>query len=170
MILVVPLLEHAALGRDLLPAVGREDRGDVHGANGDPEHRPVALRVEVPLPDPAYQERTFQTKSLACSLSDSTITREGRLKLREVEWAATPEEELPYYGTLEWEQGEIVRLFGWLHEKSARDGILDDFQGDIIFYDTVNAPKGAVFVINFQGSSRADRVERGDLDRAPVHA
>ena len=67
------------------------------------------LRVEAPLPDPAYQERTFQTKSLECSLSDYTITHEGRLVLREVEWEATPEEEMPYYGTPEWERGGLVR-------------------------------------------------------------
>lgn len=53
------------------------------------------LRVEAPLPDPEYQERTFQIKSLECSLSDYTITHEGRLVLREVEWEATPEEEMP---------------------------------------------------------------------------
>ncbi len=97
------------------------------------------VRVEAPLPDPEYQERTFQTKSLECSLSDYTITCEGRLVLREVEWEATPEEEMPYYGTPEWEQGGLVRLFGYMREKSSRDVVLDDFHGDIIFYKTVNA-------------------------------
>lgn len=29
-----------------------------------------------------------------------------------------------------------------LREKSARDVVLDDFHGDIIFYDAVNAPNG----------------------------
>lgn len=108
------------------------------------------LRVEASLPDPEYQERIFQTKSLECCLSDYTITREGRLVVREVEWEATPEEERPYYGTEAWERGGIVRFFGMLREKSARDVVLDDFHGDIIFYDTVNAPNGAVFAINFQ--------------------
>jgi hypothetical protein len=57
---------------------------------------------------------------------------------------------MPYYGTPEWERGGIVRLFGMVREKSARDVILDDFHGDIIFYDSVNAPNGAIFAINFQ--------------------
>jgi hypothetical protein len=67
-----------------------------------------------------------------------------------VEWEATPEEEMPYYGTPEWERGGIVRIFGMMREKSARDVVLDNFHGDIIFYDTVNAPNGAIFAINFQ--------------------
>lgn len=113
------------------------------------------LRVAAPLPDPEYQERTFQTKSLECSLSDYTITRAGRLVLREVEWEATPEEEMPYYGTPEWERGGIVRFFGMLRETSARNVILDDFHGDIIFYDTVNAPNGAVFAVNFHEGTTA---------------
>lgn len=108
------------------------------------------MKVKAPLPDPEYQERTFQTKSLECGLSDYTITGKSRLVLREVEWEATPEEEMLHYGTPEWERGGIVRLFGMLREKSARDVILDDFHGHIIFYDTVNAPNGAVFAINLQ--------------------
>jgi hypothetical protein len=108
------------------------------------------LRVAAPLPDREYQERTFQTKSLACSLSDYTITRQGRLVLREVEWEATPEEEMPYYGTPEWEQGGFARFIGCMREKSARDVVLDDFHGDIVFYKTVNAPDDAVFAINFR--------------------
>ncbi|MBA3946955.1 MAG: hypothetical protein H0X37_20635 [Herpetosiphonaceae bacterium] len=107
------------------------------------------LRVLAPLPDPEYQERTFQTKSLECCLSDYTITVDGRLMLREVDWEATPEEEMPYYGTPEWEQGGIVRFVGSMREKSARDVMLDDFHGDLIFYTTVNAPDDAVFAINF---------------------
>lgn len=108
------------------------------------------LNVEAPLPDPQYQECTFQTKSLECSLSDYTITRAGQLVLREVEWEATPEEQMPYYGTPEWERGGIVRFFGCMREKSARDVILDDFHGDIVFYKTVNTPDDAVFAINFR--------------------
>lgn len=108
------------------------------------------LRVQAPLPDPEYQGRTFQTKSLECSLSDYTITYDGRLVLREVEWETTPEEEQPYYGTEEWERGGILRMAGLLREKSVRDVTLDDFHGDIIFYDTVNAPDHALFAINFQ--------------------
>jgi len=108
------------------------------------------LNVEAPLPDPEYQERTFQTKSLECSLSDYTITGDGRLVLREVEWEATPEEEMPYYGTPEWERGGIVRFFGCMREKASRNVVLDDFHGDVIFYDTVNAPNGAIFAINFR--------------------
>lgn len=113
------------------------------------------LRVEAPLPDPEYQERTFQTKSLECTLSDYTITRDGRLMLREVEWEATPEEEMPYYGTPAWEQGGLARMCGMFREKSAQDVVLDDFHGEIIFYDTVNAPNGAVFAINFQQGTTA---------------
>ncbi len=108
------------------------------------------VRVHAALPDHAYQDRTFQTKSLECSLSDYTITRDGRLVLREVEWEATPKEEMPYYGTPEWERGGLVRFCGMIREKSARDVILDDFHGDIIFYQTVNAPDDALFAINFQ--------------------
>lgn len=48
------------------------------------------LRVKARLPDPAYQDRTFQTKSLECGLSDYTITREGRLVLREVSGRRLP--------------------------------------------------------------------------------
>jgi hypothetical protein len=111
------------------------------------------LRVEAALPDPAYQDRTFQTKSLECGLSDYTISIEGRLVLREVEWEATPEEAMPYYGTPEWEQGGIVRFVGCMREKSSRDVMLDDFHGNIIFYDTVNTPNGAMFAINFQAGT-----------------
>lgn len=42
-----------------------------------------------------------------------------------------------------------------LREKSVRDVILDDFHGDIIFYDMVNAPNSAVFAINFQEGTTA---------------
>jgi hypothetical protein len=108
------------------------------------------LRVEAALPDPEYQNRTFQTKSLECSLSDYTITRDGRLVLRQVEWEITPEEELPYYGTDAWERGGLARIIGIFREASAQDVTLDDFHGDIIFYGTVNAPEGAVFAINFR--------------------
>ena len=107
------------------------------------------IRIEASLPDPEYQNRTFQTKSLDCSLSDYTITRDGCLVLRQVEFEATPEEEQPYYGTEEWERGGIFRLAGMMREKSAQDVTLDDFHGDIVFYDTVNAPDDALFAINF---------------------
>jgi hypothetical protein len=55
------------------------------------------LRIEAPLPDAELQDRTFQTKSLECCLSDYTITRDGHLVLRQVEWEVTPEEERPFY-------------------------------------------------------------------------
>ncbi len=87
---------------------------------------------------------------MECSLSDYTITRDGRLVLRQVEWEATPDEERPYYGTEQWEQGGLFRLCGMLREKSAQDVTRDDFHGDIIFYDTVNAPNDALFAINFR--------------------
>lgn len=108
------------------------------------------LRVEAALPNPEYQDRTFQTKSLECCLSDYTITGDGRLVLREVEWEATPDEEMPYYGTPEWERGGFARIAGMLREKSARDVTLDDFHGDIIFYASVNAPDDAVFAVNLR--------------------
>ena len=111
------------------------------------------VRVLAPLPAPEYQD-TFQTKSLECSLSEYTITHEGRLVLREIEWEATPEEEMPYYGTPEWERGGIVRCFGMLREKAARDVTPDDFHSDIIFYNTVNARDDTVFAINLnQGTT-----------------
>ena len=47
-VLVVPPLEHALLGRDALPAVGLEDRGDVHCADKDAEQCPVTLEGERP--------------------------------------------------------------------------------------------------------------------------
>lgn len=78
------------------------------------------------------------------------ITDEGRLVLREVEWEATLEEEMPYYGTPEWERGGLARICGMLREKSACNVVLDDFHGDIIFYKTVNVPDDAVFAINFR--------------------
>lgn len=120
------------------------------------------LRVEASLPDPEYQERTFQTKSLECSLSDYTITREGRLVLREVEWEATPEEEMPYYGTPECERGGIVRFFGCMREKSSRDVVLDDFHGDIVFYKTVNAPDDAVFAMALRADAKRHQRPGGD--------
>ena len=111
------------------------------------------LRVEAPLPDPEYQERTFQTKSLDCSLSDYTITRDGRLVLRQVEWEMTPEEERPYYGTEMWERGGFFHLCGMARARSARDVTLDAFHGDIIFYETVNAPDDALFAIDFRAGT-----------------
>lgn len=113
------------------------------------------LRIHASLPDPEYQDRTFQTKSLACDLSDYTITRDGWLVRREVQWEATPEEEMPYYGTKEWERGGLARFAGMLREQSAQDVILDDFHGDIFFYDTINAPEGALFAIDFRAGTTA---------------
>lgn len=111
------------------------------------------LRVQAPLPDPEYQERTFITKSLECLFDDYTITSDGRLVLREVEWETTPEEEMPYYGTEEWERGGFVRVIGLMREKSARDVTLEDFHGDIYFHATVNAPDGALFAIDFRAGT-----------------
>lgn len=139
---VVPDVADYEIRRELLPV--RKMKG------GHPMGMFDNLRVDSPLPDAEYQDRTFQTKSLECSLSDYTITHDGRLVLRQVEWEETPEQERPYYGTEEWERGGIVRFFGLLREKSAQNVILDDFHGDIIFYATVNAPDHAVFAINFR--------------------
>jgi hypothetical protein len=108
------------------------------------------LHIEAPLPDPEYQERTFQTKSLECSLSDYTITRDGHLVLRQVEWETTPEAERPFYGTEQWERGGLFQLCGMLREASSRYVTLDEFHGDIVFYDTVNAPDDALFAIDFR--------------------
>ncbi len=127
------------------------------------------LNVEAPLPDPEYQERTFQTKSLECSLSDYTITSEDRLVLRAVEWEATPEEEMPYYGTPEWERGGIVRFFGCMRENSSRDVVLDEFHGDIVFYKTVNTPDDAVFAINFrEGTTSVFEADGTSMPIEPV--
>jgi hypothetical protein len=113
------------------------------------------LPVEASLPNPEYQERTFQTKSLECSLSDYTITRDGCLVLRQVEWEVTPKSERPFYGTEQWEHGGLFQMCGMLREISSRDVTLDDFHGDIVFYTTVNAPDGAVFAINFREGTTA---------------
>lgn len=111
------------------------------------------LRVLAPLPDPEYQERTFITKSLECLFDDYTITSDGRLVLREVDWEDTPEEEMPYYGTEEWERGGLVRVIGLIREKSARDVTLQDFHGDIYFHATGNAPDRALFAIDFRAGT-----------------
>jgi hypothetical protein len=111
------------------------------------------LHIKAPLPDPEYQERTFQTKSLECSLSDYTVTRDGHLVLRQVEWETTPEAERPFYGTEQWERGGLFQLCGMLREASSRYVTLDEFHGDIVFYDTVNAPDDALFAIDFRAGT-----------------
>lgn len=113
------------------------------------------LRVEAALPDAEYQGRTFQTKSLGCGLSTYTITSAGRLVLRQVQWEAVPEEERPLYGTEVWERGGLARISGSMRERLVEDVVLDDFHDDIIFYDTVNAPNGALYAINFQEGTTA---------------
>lgn len=79
------------------------------------------LRVEAALPDPEHQDRSFQTKSLECSLSDDTITADGRLLVRQVEYERTPEEEMPYYGAEAWERAGPRGLLA--HCVSGRPGM-----------------------------------------------
>jgi hypothetical protein len=130
------------------------------------------LRVEAALPAPEHQERSFQTKSLACSLSDYTITADGRLLVRQVEYERTPEEEMPYYGTEAWERGGFARIIGALRERSARDVTLTDFHGDIIFSTTVNAPDHALFAINLREGTTSILEANGTttpIERVSVH-
>ena len=109
-----------------------------------------SIRVEAALPDPAYQDRTFQTKSLDCTLSDYTITRDGNLVVRQVELEAIPSEELPDYGTAAWERGGVARFAGRMRTKSVQLVTLDDFHGDIVFYDIIKAPDVVNDAINLR--------------------
>ena len=124
------------------------------------------LRIEAPLPDPELQDRTFQTKSLECCLSDYTITHDGRLVLRHVEWEVTPEEERPFYGTEQWQHGGLFQICGMLREVSSREVTLHDFHGDIVFCTTVNAPDDAMFAIDFR--ARTTAVFEADGTTTPI--
>jgi hypothetical protein len=60
------------------------------------------IRCEYPLPDPAFQDHVFETKTFDGLLDSYTITRDGRLILHAVAYEFVPQEERPYYGTPEW--------------------------------------------------------------------
>jgi hypothetical protein len=64
-----------------------------------------SIKIEYPLPDPDMQDHVFQTKDLNCGMDEYTITKDGELILHEKEWLDVPEEERPYYGKPEWENG-----------------------------------------------------------------
>lgn len=83
-----------------------------------------------------------------------------------MEWEATREEEMPYYGTEEWERGGIWRVIGLMREKSARDVTLEEFYGDIYFHGTVNAPDGALFAIDFRADTTS--VLEADGSSTPI--
>jgi hypothetical protein len=91
--------------------------------------------VEVPLPDgfdPAGVE--FQTKDFDCRLERYTITADGRLVARRVEYEMTPEEEMPYYGKPEWgDETSLFRLIGCMREVRSWDEEVP-FHGDLVFY------------------------------------
>jgi hypothetical protein len=94
------------------------------------------LRVEAPLPDPQLQERTFQTKSLACALLDYTITHDGRLI------------ETVHEGHFADDETAFLKMH---LEKTGEHRVgHGDFHGDIVFYVTANAPDEAIYAINFK--------------------
>lgn len=89
------------------------------------------VHCDYPLPGkPEGLRLSFQTKDLDNQMDTYTITAEGRLLKRCVEWEDTPADELPYKDEPE---GSFARLFGCMREKSAE--IVDtNYHGDLIFY------------------------------------
>ncbi len=72
------------------------------------------LRVLTPLLDPEYQERTFQTKSLECSLSAYTLTHESRLVLRAVEWETDASRAIEAMVLTAWSRGGGANWVGFV--------------------------------------------------------
>jgi hypothetical protein len=99
------------------------------------------LHCEFPLPDAAVQDEVFQTKSFERLLDRYTITGDGRLILHQVRYEEVPEEERPYYGTPEWEQGGLFRLCGSMRAVPVGD-VEVLFHGDIVFYTSLEDRPG----------------------------
>jgi len=73
------------------------------------------IRCEYILPEAPeeVQNSIFQTKDLENLMDEYTITREGKLILHRVECNVVPEEERPYFGKPEWNEG-FYKSFGSL--------------------------------------------------------
>jgi hypothetical protein len=90
--------------------------------------------------DLAGKPVVFQTKDLENYLGTYVI-RDGRLYERVYEYDDVPEEERPYYGKLEWDEGgpvfgkDFYRRSGSRRVVSYRDEDLE-YHGDLIFYTT----------------------------------
>jgi hypothetical protein len=91
---------------------------------------------EYPLPDgwqPGSQHG-FQTKSLFNRMDSFTITKDGDLIQHYVEYEATPEEEMPYYGTDKWDK-PFGKLVGSIRVvKGSEKDLIFGYNGVIIFY------------------------------------
>lgn len=97
------------------------------------------LRVEARLPDPEYQDRTWQTKSLDCCLINYVITPAGRLI------------ELVREGV--YIEDSTALLGGYFQRTGTREVLHPDFHGDIIFYDLLEEENDALHTINDRPST-----------------
>lgn len=74
----------------------------------------------------------LQTKSFGCAMELYTITPEGRLMYTEYVTSVVPEEQRPYWGKPEWEQGGLYQARGML-DRTPLPAVDLDFHGDIHF-------------------------------------
>lgn len=91
------------------------------------------IKCEYPLPDEDLQNEGFQTKDLENFMEQYTITKDGFLVLHKKTYEFVPEEERPYYGTKDWENNPIVRVFGSFKSTHTCDEHVE-YDGDLMFY------------------------------------
>ena len=91
------------------------------------------IKCEYPLPDKEVQNHDFQTKDFDNAMDCYTITADGKLILHKHIWKAVPEEERPYYGEPEWEEGGFYQVAGSIKSVHVGDEVVD-FHGIIRFY------------------------------------
>ena len=96
------------------------------------------LKCEYPLPDDHMQDHLFQTKSLPAMFLDTyVITRAGRLVHQAYRMEEVPEEERPFYGKPEWDDGWLSRFAGSLRRIPLGDVDLE-WHGDVRFYESAD--------------------------------
>jgi hypothetical protein len=106
------------------------------------------VAIEHPMPDGAVHDGKFQTKELDRLMENYTITSDGRLVLHSVRKEFIPEEERPYYGTEEWDESPMAKLFGCVRSIPIGD-VEIDFHGDLHLIGEYNGDEYRRFVARF---------------------
>lgn len=97
------------------------------------------LKCDYPMPKgyEFLQKEGFQTKEFDNLLDEYLITKDGELVRTIKEWSMVPEEKRPFYGTSEWDDYPIYKMFGSIKtEKTGKEKI--EYHGYVHFHTIVN--------------------------------
>jgi hypothetical protein len=92
------------------------------------------VRVEYPLPDPAHNSLSYQSKSLDCTLTEYVVEKDGTLTCFDQKYEFVPEEQRPYYGKPEWDENPFYKIHGSMKLISEVKRTLADYHGDLSVY------------------------------------